>query len=202
MVEQAVVEQVAQCGSGVERIHIEEAVVNHIHIGTVGLERQRAIETLQCCPHHTARAASFLVTRAHGRDRALRRPCEIVAIRRVHIAVVADHVAHGIAAWGAIADTSGLDGVADVISGHRCIVCSGDRDRQHTDIGECTVGDGVVERFAQEGAGIECINRRIGIVDDVDVGAIGLECDRSVEAPQWHTDGTGCSGAFARSGSE
>ena len=196
MVEQAVVERVAQCGSGVERIHIEEAVVNHIHIRTVCLERQRAIETLQCCPHHTARAASFPVASAHGRDRPLRRPCEIVAICRVHIAVVADHVAHGIAAWGAIADTSGLNGIADVISGLRRIIGSGDCDRQHTDIGEGTVGDGVVERFAQEGAWIECINRRICIVDDVDVGAIGLKRDRSVEAPQWHTNGACCSRAL------
>ena len=145
MVEQAVVEQVAQCGTGVERILIEEAVINRIHIGTVGLERQRAIETLQCCPHHTAGAASFLVARAHGRDRALRRACEIVAIGRIHITVVADHIAHSIAAGGAISGATSFDGIAEVISGHGRIVGPGDRDRQNTDIRERTIGNAVIE---------------------------------------------------------
>ena len=197
MVEQAVVECVAKCVAGIEGIYRQFVVVNDIDVGTIGIQRQRAIETFQRCPHHTAGAAVFLIAGPYSGDRALRGSCEIVAIGCIHITVVADHVADGIAARGAITGAARLDGIADVISGHGCIVGSGDRDRQDADVGEGTVGDGVVEGFAQEGTGIEGVNRWISIVDHIDVCAIGLERDRSVEAPQRHTNRAGSAGAFA-----
>ena len=197
MVEQAVVECVAKSIPGIEGINHQLGVVNRVDVGAIDIQRQRAIETFQCCPNHTAGAAVFLVAGPYSRDRAPRRACEIVAISRIHITVVADHIADGITAWGAITGATSFDGIADVISGQGCIVGSGDRDRQDADVGEGTVGDGVVEGFAQEGAGIERINRRIGIVDHIDIRSIGLERDRSVEATQRHTNRAGSAGAFA-----
>ena len=177
MVEQAVVECVAKSIPGIEGINHQLGVVNRVDVGAIDIQRQRAIETFQRCPNHTAGAAVFLVAGPYSRDRAPRRACEIVAIGRIHITVVADHVADGIAARGAITGAARLDGIADVISGHGCIIGSSDRDRQDADVGEGAVGDGVVEGFAQEGTGIEGVNRWISIVDHIDVCAIGLECD-------------------------
>ena len=192
MVEQAVVECVAKSIPGVEGINHQFAVVNRVDVGAIGVQRQRAIETFQCRPHHTAVAAVFLVAGPYSRDPALRRACEIVAVGRINITVVADHIADGIAAWGAISGATSFDGIAEVISGHGRIVGPGDRDRQDADIRERTIGDGVVEGLTQEGARIEGVDRWIGVVDHIDIGAVGLEGDRSIQALQGRTDGAGC----------
>ena len=192
MVEQAVVECVAKSIPGIEGINHQLGVVNRVDVGAIGVQRQRAIETFQRCPNNTAGAAVFLVAGPYSRDRAPRRACEIVAISRIHITVVADHIADGIAAWGAISGATSFDGTTDVISGHGGIIGAADRDRQNTDIRERTIGDGVVEGLTQEGARIEGVDRWIGVVDHIDIGAVGLEGDRSIQALQGRTDGAGC----------
>ena len=202
MVKQGVVEEIPQGGTGIEGIHHGVAVVNDVGVGAVGIEGQGAIETLECNTHTPGCAGSFLSSRANRRDRAQRWSNQVVAVRLVHIAIIGDHVADGVAAGGSVEGATGLHGVADVIGGQGSIVGPGDGDRQDADVGEGAIGDGVVKGLAKEGPRIEGIDCRIGVVKHIAVGAVRLEGDRSIQALQGHTDGAGGAGSLGATGAE
>ena len=202
MVKQGVVEEIPQGGTGIEGIHHGVGVVDDIGVGAVGVEGQGAIQTPEGNTHTPSCAGAFLASCANRCDRAQRWSNEVVAVRLVHIAIIGDHVADGVAAGGSVEAATGLEGVADVIGGHGGIVGAGDGDRQDADIGEGAIGDGVVEGLGEESARIEGIDCRIGVVNHIAVGAVRLEGDRSIQALQGHTDGAGGAGSLDGTGAE
>ena len=88
-------------------------------------------------------------------------------------------------ATGVVDDSTGLLGIQGV-SGEISVDRPFDRDRQNSDVAEAgdVIEHGVIESLAEGLAGDEGLNGRIGVVDRIGVGTIGIDREGAETAHQ------------------
>ena len=187
MVEQGVIERLAEGVAWVQGIHHGVGVVDDVGVRAVGTQGERAVDPLQGRSHGAGGARPLLGTGAHGHHRALGRCHQVVAVPVVDVAIVADHVAGGGGARGA----AGLHNRARVVGSNGSIVGALDRDRDHPDVAQGPIGNGVVEGFTKAGAWIQGIHKRVAVVHHIGVGAVGVDGQLAIGAKEWRTEAAG-----------
>ena len=189
MILQGVIECLGEGVTGVECIHRGIAVVQHIAVAAIGIECQRAIQPLECHTQAARCSGTLLASGAERHHLALGRGHLIVAIGVVNVAIVADHIAPGIRAGGAIEAAPRFNGHANVVGGHGGVIDALDRDGEQADITQRPIGDGVVEDFRQRGAWIEGINNRVVVVDAVGEAAVSIDDQLPIATQQRRSNG-------------
>src|SRR5262249_20849525 len=143
-----VVEAVSDRAADVERLHRRVAVVHHIGVGPVGIERQRAMRTGQ---RRADRARGARALSRPGPDRRHRQRGGGI----VDVGVVGQNVAGGVGAGGAIGGAAGFGGGADIVDANRRVVGAVDGDGQHRYVGQGAVAHRVVEAVSDRAADVE-----------------------------------------------
>ena len=148
---------------GAQGLHRAVAVIDDVAIRAVGVERQGAVGT---CPRTSADGDGLGLAIATG----------------VYIGVVAEYVARGCAACGGVGRAAFLRGGTRVGNRYRRVVepLYGDGQRGRTG-GAGGVAHGVGEGVG-EGLGVDaqCFDRRLAVVERVDIGAVAEQFQRSV----------------------
>ena len=181
VIEHGVVESLAEGLAGDEGLNGRIGVVDPIPVRTIGLDREGA----EAAHQHEAAAAggsrctgAFHASQADSGDGAI----DGRGVVRVDIRVVMEHVAGGVGSAEGVVDSASLHGRANVIAGYRRIIGPIDVDGQDGGIREAAgvVKEGVIERVGDDITRVEGINRGVGVVDHIGVGAIEVERQRSV----------------------
>ena len=186
VIENRVVERFDNEVAGIQFIDDAVAVVHHIGVAAIGRDGEGAVEAdkleASSWDRRTGETRAFLGSTADGRDRRQRWCHAVGTVVSVNIAIVADHIAGGIAAGRAVQRATGFNGCAAVVGGNRSVVAALNVDCEHSGARAIAVADVVIKKLAQRVSSIKCINHRIAVVYLVDRVAIGLDGQRAVEA--------------------
>ena len=193
MIENGVVERLDDEVAGIQFVDDAVAVVHHIGVAAIGRDGESAVEAdkLEAASGEcrTCKPCTLLGTPADGRDRGQRWCHAVATVVAVDIAIVADHIAAGIAAGRTVQRAPCLNGCTAVVGGDGRVVVAPDVHRQHSRARAQAVADVVIKKLAQRVARIERIYHGIAVVDPVDRVAIGLDGQRAVEAREHEISG-------------
>ena len=192
----------------VHPVHRRVAVVDGVGVAAVGVDPEGAVGANQheaaAAIGHASYTGALLDSRADAGDAALGRQGRVVAI---DVAVVGEHIAAGVGARRTVVSAASFKGCAGVVACDRGIIRPIDGDAQHADVGEAAkVSDRVVELFLQAVAGAEGVDEWIAVVNDVGVGAVGVDGEGAV-GPTDHKSASAIwrprrAGSFAGTGSD
>ena len=193
MIENGVVERLDDEITGIQFIDDAVAVIHHIAVASIRGDGEGSVEAdkleASSWDRRTGETRAFLGASADGRDRGQRWCHAVGTVVAVNIAIVADHIAAGIAACRAVQRSAGLNSCAAVVGGNRSVVAALNVDCEHSGARTIAVADVVIEEFAERVARIERINHRIAVVDPVDGVAIGLDGQGAVETREHQVSG-------------
>ena len=197
VVENRVIEGFLQAVAGAEGINGWVAVVDDVGVGAVGIHGEGAVGPLD---HEVSKAIGdpshtrpFAAPCAHGGHGSVER-WGVVAI---HVGVVGQHIAAGIAAGRAVGHAARFHGGGRIVVGDGGIVGAMDGDGQNGRIREpAAVTHRVVEVLAHGVEGIERLNRGVVVVNHVGEGPIGMDGQGAIEPLEGCTDGARQARAF------
>ncbi|MNO55554.1 hypothetical protein D3C76_460460 [compost metagenome] len=185
-VAEAVAEELDQLVAGSQPLDRGVAVVDHIGITAVGIDGQGAVGAIEA-------------GRGAGRDvgevsrHRLTQPANahhgpLLAIGGgVHIGIVGQHIAGGIATGGGVEHTAGFDRRAIVIDAHGRVVRTPQGDGQGRVVdGAGQVRNHIAELFHELLAGqAQGLHQGIVVIDHVLVGAVGAQDQLTIQASDY-----------------